>query len=312
MSASVLEESGGAALRRLHASVVPTEEIDQLGHMNVRFYGVRAMAASQKLAEDLSLTPGAAGSRLVFTDLFTRWFREQLEGAKLEVWGGVLDVSDTHVRMYQELINADSGELSATFVHVLQLQDPHTREPVPFTSELIDACRRAQVAWPEHGRPRSINLERLSTTLTLEEAHSRGLSARPARTIEADECGPEGYFDAKHFFDLVWGRDMADDEEGDWLEDFDGGKFGWASVESRGTLLRLPRAGDRIQSFGAVVGIGPKTRHEKFWVFDLERGDVLCTAQIVNVAFDVGARKALVIPEKQRKELEQRYHPDLV
>lgn len=303
--------AGGTELRRLHTSVVPREEIDQLGHMNVRFYGVRAVAASRALAKDLRVMSGAdARARLVFTDLFTRFFREQLEGARLEVWGGVLDAAETRIRMYQQLTNADTGDLAASFVHTVQLQDAATREPIPFAADVVEAASSQTVELPEQGRPRSIDVDREPVTITLEQARERGLSARDPRVIEPDECGEEGYFDSKFFFDLVWGRVETDEEE-DWLEDFEGGRFGWASLEIRGSLFRLPRAGDRIQSFGAVVGIGSKTRNEKFWVFDLDRGDILCTAQIVNAAFDVGARRALVIPDKQRAELEARYHPDL-
>lgn len=302
---------GGTELRRLHASVVPPEEIDQLGHMNVRFYGVRAIAASRVLAGELDFMQGTGeDARLVFTDLFTRFFREQLEGANLEVWGGVLDASETQVRMYQQLVNADTGDLAASFVHTLQLQDAATREVIPFAADVVENCRGAVVELPAQGRPRSIDLDQPPTSLTLDEARARGLSSRDPRLIEADECGEEGYFDSKFFFDLVWGRVETDEEE-DWLEEFEGGKFGWASLEIRGSLFRLPRAGDRIQSFGAVVDIGAKTRNEKFWVFDLDKGDILCVAQIVNAAFDIGARKALVIPDKQRTELEANHHPDL-
>lgn len=303
---------GGTELRRLHTSVVPREEIDQLGHMNVRFYGVRAIAATRQLADDLNLVTGAGKDvRLVFTDLFTRWFREQLEGAPLEVWGGVLDASETKIRVYQQLINADTGELSASFAHSLELQNAATGEVVPFAPDVVDAGLAARVEWPEQSRPRSIDLEHDPKLLTLDEAKSRGLSTWGSRTIDPDECGKDGYFDSKFFFNLVWGREDDEDDD-DWLQEHEGRRFGWASLESRGTLFRLPRAGDRIQSFGAVVDIGAKTRNEKFWVFDLDRGDLLCTAQIVNAAFDIGARKALVIPDKQRSELEARHHPDLL
>ena len=120
-------------LHRLHSSVVAPEQIDQLGHMNVRFYGTLAMAASRALAEEFELTRGAGESvQLAYTDMYTRHYREQLEGALLEVRGGILDANETQLRVYHELVNAEREELSATFVHVIQLQDPGAQKPKRF------------------------------------------------------------------------------------------------------------------------------------------------------------------------------------
>jgi hypothetical protein len=90
-----------------------------------------------------------------------------------------------------------------------------------------------------------------------------------------------------------------------------GGRFGWATLESRSILRELPRAGARIQSFGAEVELAQKTCCHHQWVFDLDRAALLCTTSIVNLAFDIGARRAIEIPPAVREMLAARYHPDL-
>ena len=84
-------------LRRTYEGSVPPEEIDHLGHMNVRFYATKARAASASLLADYGLSPDACaerGVRMAIPDAFTLHLREQLEGARLVVDTGVLSVDE--------------------------------------------------------------------------------------------------------------------------------------------------------------------------------------------------------------------------
>ena len=76
-------------------------------------------------------------------------------------------------------------------------------------------------------------------------------------------------------------------------------------------LFDAPRAGARIQSFSAEVAIAKKTSLRHSWVFDLERGALLCATAVLNLAFDIGARRGIEIPTALRAALEDEYHPDL-
>ena len=107
-----------ALVELLHNRVL-AEEIDELGHFSVPFYEARAMIASRRLITDLGCDLEALavqGMQLTLVDAYLRNFREQFEGAPIKVCGGVLDVSATRLRIYQELLNAEQLELSAAFV----------------------------------------------------------------------------------------------------------------------------------------------------------------------------------------------------
>ena len=97
--------TSASGLTVTHTSTVTPDQIDHLGHMNVRYYGVNACSATRSLV-------GAAP----IVDMYTRHHREQLVGAELEVRSGLLDVDDRTVRLYHELANTDTGDVAATFV----------------------------------------------------------------------------------------------------------------------------------------------------------------------------------------------------
>ena len=79
----------------LHESTVLPEEIDSLGHMNVRYYMARMEAANRRLIEQLGAEgPATANAMLWRSDTYTRFRREQFEGATLHTRGGVLDVGE--------------------------------------------------------------------------------------------------------------------------------------------------------------------------------------------------------------------------
>lgn len=306
-----------AGLQCLHSSVVEADHIDQLGHMNVRHYGAHGLSGAKALAGLLGLLDSRQSDDcavIAFTDLYTRHYREQLVGAPLEVWGGVLEVRGTGLRVYSELVNSEREELAAVYVHMMQLQDRETHGPIPFAPEVMKSIENAVVAWPDHGRSRSVDLDREPPQLSLGDARTLGLETREPRVIGEDECDSDGFYKTESFLELVWGGEKIDrPDDGEWLRDLgEGRKMGWATMESRGSLAELPRAGTRIQSFGAVVELGRKSLYERYWVYDIDRETRLCAASDVSVAFDLGERKAIDIPAGERARLERKLHPDLL
>lgn len=314
-AASETDESANP-LQLLYQGVVTDEQIDHLGHMNVRFYLEKALLGTEALAAAHGLDAASCrkrGALLTLSDAFTRHYREQLSGAPLVVKGGVLGARGDRLRFYHELVNTERDELAAAFVHEVQLQERGLRRPLPIPEIVAKSAAEALVEWPEHGRPRTLDLERPPKGLDLGAARERGLAMREERVIEAGECDEDGFFRASGYQDLVWGG-VPTNSRASGMPLFElegGGKFGWATLESRGRLLELPRAGTRIQSFGAEVELARKTSCRHNWVFDVERGTLLCASSIVNLAFDIQARRAIEIPSTIRRMLEAQFHPDL-
>lgn len=304
-------------LQTLHEATVGADEIDHLGHMNVRFYAEKALRGSSALAQQLGLSRercAELGTILELRETFTRHYREQMKDAHLVVRGGILDVRSDGLRMYHELLNPARDERAATFVHEMGLRDLGTRAPRPLPEMVVDEAVHRRVAWPEHGRPRTVDLSREPQELTLREARERGLAMREVRTLGKAECDEDGFFPAIRYAELVWGGVPVSSRVGFVpLHDLpDGGKMGWAILESRGVLRRQPRAGTRIQSFGAGVEIGRKTSYRHSWVFDVDEGDILCMSSTVDIAFDIRQRRSIEIPPEHRARLDAQCQPDLL
>jgi hypothetical protein len=139
-----------------------------------------------------------------------------------------------------------------------------------------------------------------------------GLRSLHPRRISADECDADGDFVASRILDLFWAGDPARPGAGvPLLDAVHGRKFGWATLESRNVLFEVPRVGTRVQSFSAEVQLARKTSFRHLWVFDLERERLLALASLVNLAFDIEARRAIEIPQSIRAQIESEHHPDL-
>ena len=76
-------------------------------------------------------------------------------------------------------------------------------------------------------------------------------------------------------------------------------------------IRRLPRLGDRIQSFSAVLALADKTSHRIQWAYDVDRAELLCSFEVVNLAFDIDARRPVSIPADLRASEEAVLRTDL-
>ena len=295
-----------------HTSSVTQDQIDHLGHMNVRFYGVNAHAATRNILRSLDGWP--AGPHLVH-DTYTRHHREQLLGTPLEVRSAFLGASPDGIRIHHELAPANAEGLAAVFVHTVSpIDESGLRVPVP---ELAVKAAAAQTIEPlpyAAARTVDLSLNPLGCAPTLDLVRERKLEIRKPRTITPEEGDEHGRFNPDMTMMLLWGGEAPDHVE-NWGPDLhegpDGELMGWAVMETRIQLGRLPQVGTRIQAFAATIAIHERATHRFHWCFDLDSGEVLSTFEGVDVAFDTKARKTMVIPDKFRRRFERSYYPDM-
>lgn len=298
----------------LYKTEVTPDQIDHLGHMNVRYYSAHARTGAAELLASLGLT--SDGGRIVVgRDVYVRHHREQLAGAPLEVRGGVLDASSERVRLYEELVNPDADEVAATFVLTYEVTDPSRRQHLEVDDATVAVARSASVPLPEYGRPRSISLDEDPTARppSLDLVLERGLAIRQVRAIGDDvEVDDGGFVSSISVGELMWGGDPMPGAEFRPLEPLpDGHEMGFATMESRASWARPARRGDRVQSFGAEVAIQDKTMLSRHWLFDVDRAELIAVFSVLNLAFDTTARRAITIPDTVRSRIGRRLYPDL-
>jgi acyl-CoA thioesterase FadM len=295
-----------------HTSTVTADQIDHLGHMNVRFYGVNAHAATRNMLQELDGWPN--GPHLVH-DTYTRHHHEQLVGTPLEVRSAYLGASPEGLRIHHELASADGSDLAAVFVHhVSPIDETGMRRPVP--ENAVKAAGAALVEPLPYAASRTVDLalDPMASSPSLDLVRQRGLEIRKPRLITPQEGDRHGYFNPDMTMMLMWGGEAPDhvDNWGPDLHEGPGGELmGWAVMETRIQLSRLPRVGTRIQSFGATIAIHQRAVHRLHWCFDIDAGDVLACFEGVDVAFDTRARRTMVIPERFVRRFERSHYRDL-
>ena len=295
-----IDDTTTSELTLTHRSAVTEDQIDHLGHMNVRFYGVNAAAGTAAILDALSVPEGVT---LRPVDIYTRHHREQLLGAPLVVRSGVIDVLDDGIRIYHELANEATDARAATFVHRVRAEDEVGR-PIAIPTPTADAAGARLVDIPAHGATRSISLatDPVASAPALETLRDRDLAMRKIRTVSEEECNADGAYIPAFAPMLTWGGEPANRRIPEMVhEGPDGMRMGWASMETRMVIERLPRLGDRIQSFSAVIALADKTSHRIQWAYDVDRGDLLTTFEVVNLAFDITARAPMSIPTHLRE-----------
>ncbi|HQR90548.1 MAG TPA: thioesterase family protein, partial [Caulobacter sp.] len=131
---------------------VNTWDCDEMGHMNVRHYIVRAMEGLAGLAAELGLphafTPYANATLLV-KEHHVRFLREAHAGATLHMLGGVIEISDTEARLLQLLVHSATGELAATFQTTVVHATPREGEVFPWPKATRERARAMMVEVPE-------------------------------------------------------------------------------------------------------------------------------------------------------------------
>ncbi len=311
----------------LHESHVLPTEIDSLGHMNVRHYLERLDAAGDALLRSLGLDPSELripGREIRRSDTYIRYRREQFEGAPLHARGGILDVNESGVRNYVELCNAETREIAACFVAVMQHIDTTEQHPLPMPRVDPIDIDRLRVAVPDHGLPRTLSLEPIRTDTGLDELSglisqaddSTPMTGRRNLRIRADEVDDHGWLRGE--IDVLFLAFMRQVEEGERnagppvFEADSGQRVGQAVMETRSARFRQPRLGESVVTFGADVGLTAKARQTRRWAFTESTGTLLSISDTVSVLIDLDERRAIEMPADMRALLTQHYLPDLL
>ena len=303
-------------MQSLHRASVAEDEIDELGHFSAPYYDQRANLASAALVAKLGLDAVVLETQLlelVVVDAYRRNYVEQFQGADLEVTGGVISATEKSLLLYHELHNVDSGDLSATFVHELVLRGRETGHNSSWPAHLVSAAKDRLVLWPDHGKGRSLDLTQKPPQPDLAQLRGMGLAISKPRTIAPHECGADGQLKLEIYQELPYTSEKPEGEGVNWVvEAADGRRLGQADLETRFIYYGLPRAGDEVQVFSAVVSIDRKTYSRYLWIFDLSSERLLSVLAVVVVMLDLEARRATEIPPSLRQDFEEHQHPELV
>lgn len=302
-------------LHFLEESVVQESEIDSLGHMNVRFYVSRAANAHFALLAKLGVTAGP-GQALRRTDTYNRFHKEQFEGAKLGVFGGLIKLNDNPgISGYYEIRNLETYDIAATFVITSNLVDIETEAFIDVAITEADFESNC-VEVPGYGHPRTLSLlppKEVSfdeiAALIPEESKPFSMNGRRKGLVLEEDCDAEGRLKEEVDPMFVMFRPQPGEELKNMgppvQRDEEGRRYSFAMMEIRSVNWRRPRLGDTIVSFSADVDFGEKWRHTRRWIFAEESKVLLGVSDHAALCMDLDARRAIPMPADVRAEIER-------
>ena len=165
---------------------VNTWDCDEMGHMNVRHYVVRAMEGLAGMAAELGLphafTPYANATLLV-KEHHIRFLREAHAGATLHMLGGIIEMGESEAKILQLLVHSGTGELAATFQTTVVHATPREGEAFP---------------WPQVARDRAAGAarwadgpDRAAVALGRERRAARAPAAQQQQAAGREAVRPE-------------------------------------------------------------------------------------------------------------------------
>jgi acyl-CoA thioester hydrolase len=289
---------------------VNTWDCDEMGHMNVRHYVVRAQEGLIGLAAELGL-PHAfsphANATLLVKEHHIRFLREAHAGAPLTMLGGVIEMGETEARLLQLLIHPGSGELAATFQTTVVHATPREGQPFPWPRIARERAEALKVEVPEKARARSLDLSPFTPTASLARADALKLSRIGLGGLLPTDCDVYGRMRAEQFIGRV------SDGIGAFIHPFRDlvvehaehkpQRMGGAVLEYRIAYLSWPRIGDRIDIRSGLVGTDARTMRVAHWMLDPATGEPWGTSEAVAITFDLDARKVVPVSDAARAAL---------
>ena len=299
-------------LKVLHESTVQPEEIDGLGHMNVRYYMARVDQANRSMLAEMGIQeePGKAFRRL---DTYTRFHREQFAGATLHTLGGLIAIEGAdesrEVNGYFEIRNPDNNQVAASFILRSCLIDISSQQVLDITANSANNDNTSEyiVLVPEHGMPRSLSLND-PARISLEELEAvvgddptpGMMSGRRKNVVHADDCDSDGRLREEMDLMFVLHRPTTGDEKElggpPVMRDSEGRRYSWAMIETRSVVWHRPMEDEVVLSIGADIANGEKWRQSRRWMFAEKTGLLLGISDSVGLCIDLDARRSIPMP----------------
>lgn len=293
-------------MREVLRSSVNEWECDQMGHLNVRHYLGRANDGVALLLAELGLGPARLrkdGAVLRAVDQHVRFVRELRPGSAYVVRAGVVAAASDVLRSYQELSIQPSDDLSASMRTETALIDRESGARRDLSALLTTRSLPMLAQIPPHGEARGIVRDAPQPPPTREQAIARGLCGAFLGPVQPEDCDAHGLMRESgmmarvsdgmaHFFISL--RDSPRPQG-----------LGGAALEYRFVFRAWPRLGDFLEVRSGLKSVGKKTSNISHYIFDVESGACVATAEAVSVTFDLTTRKSVEIPDDVRAMMQQ-------
>jgi acyl-CoA thioester hydrolase len=294
-------------------------ECDHVGHLNTRYYVARVEQALAGLARRLALTDAndSAGAHQLFVkSQHMRFLREARAGAALHATAQVLTWGRDEAVVLFLLHHSSSGQVAATFRLAIDYVERSSGRPEPWPEQATRAASALLCEAPSEAKPRSISLDDVDVTASLERARELGMRTTGVGTITSDACDAHGNWRLSSFMGRV-ADSIPHLRNGEWREvlsrSMPGGplRVGSALIEFQTVHVRWPRVGDGCEVRSAFAGCTERVTHSSHWLLDPETGAPWAAVRTVGIALDLDARRSIALTAEAQAAYRAASVPDL-
>lgn len=282
-------------------------ECDEMGHLNVRGYALKAAEALAALAGEIgmsNLEDDAAFSALSPRELHIRFLREARPGAPLEISGGVSQLGEDSLIATMVMRHAN-GTPAAGINLAADHVETRSGRAFPWAERIRAAAETLKVEPPEHARVRGTTTDPSTDDASLARADALGLPEIGRGVFLRSDCDAFG----RVRIDTYQGR--VSDSASNLFRAKTGAasesNLGGALLESRIIAKTQARGGDGYVIRSGVAALEGKVWRVVHWFLDPQTGAHLASMEGAGVHFDLVARKA-VVPTGEALEVLEKFH----
>lgn len=285
--------------------------IDDMGHMNVRYYVDKAEQAQRAYLAHIGLGASQRAAlqlRPVTHDNHLRFLSECHSGTSLFARTAPVDLTETRLRLCTEICRTVDGAVSATMTSDITFQREDGPD-VPLLEEALAIAQADLVDQPPYAAPKGIPGPKPTQVPNLETALARHLIETARFEAKPEYFNSDGRIESYRLlggllegiptlFSAMQVDRAARAKDG----------IGGAALEYWLCRFNEPKPGDVLFVMGGLSNVGSKTFTHAYWVFD-DRGNPIASVEAIAVTFDLKARKAMEIPAEARANYEAMVKP---
>ena len=287
--------------------------IDEMGHMNVRYYLSIAAEAMTGFASVLGM-PRAFAQDATATlrprEHHVRYLHEARLKNPLHMECAILEMSEDQATILQVLFHSATGQPSAAITTRVEHVTRGEQRPFPFSKATRQLAEHLFAEAPDYAKPRGLIGPSKLGDASLAQAEKLGMKPTGAGALMPDAADVFGRMPPEHLLErisqaMAHQLDRASLPIKELAPNMEG-RLGGATVELRQTYHRLPRVGERMELRSGLSDLTTKVARLSHWLLDPTTGEPWAEAEMLTVNLDLEARKAVDLPEPLMEILRQR------
>ena len=286
----------------VYRNSVQSWEIDQMGHMNVQFYFEKALQGCVVLWNKLGINGQAV--ELGNTDLslaraHIRFLKEQKPGAPFFLKMGIVEIRDSEVKLYLEMIETITQQPCAAFnFQFLWTSNP----PEGMKKNFSKVAEELRVDIPSYGQPRGLSLKN-EELISLSEASQKNMIDSYESVTLLRQCDNMSRIKPSAYMGVVSDSTPHLLAYTGTIDENGMTNVGSAALEYKFDFFEYVPLGTHLKTKSGVQSMSNKTFVWKHLIFNVETGKPVAIASAVAVTMDLKARKSIPIPSEMAKAL---------